>query len=829
MPSPSLPTGAGAPAETPRGKGWVFILAVVLAFVAWDTTVRWRHIRQVTSSYGVTVDAPPPEASSPTGYAQGRRSLILPDRDMDGYHWIMQAQAAAAADTLRVRHVDYDGAPGGREVHWAAPFRWWILLLARVDRAFTDAPEGIAIERAAVLSGPVLLAAWLLLFAPLIASRCSRAAACLVAVGIVATLPCYVDFVAGYADHHGLVNLCALMSVLFLAQASRSIRSARLWVLAGAAAGGLGLWISAATQIPVLVGLGVAGVAACWIGRGPEPGNVWTRQPALFRSWGKAGALVSVAAWLFEYFPHHLGLRLEVNHPVYALAWLAGGEALCRLARIASGASPVPRRRNYLLGGLAAAGVAAVPVLIYLTRGTTFHVADGFLWRLHHDFIAEFQLLPDYLVRRAGAWEAWTPLLPLGVLVLAVREYRREPRTRSALTVALAPALVVLPLMISQVRWWGLECMLLLPVIVVLLQPPPAPGSAGTTPPHTSPPVSRPRWTGLTAVLITLLYLPGAIAAVRQTLQAGTLTEDDIHALAERDLAHWLRLHAGTERVVLTASPTVTTSLVFHGGLTGVGTLYWENMAGLKSAAELYAAPTDEAARAVVRRCGITHIVVVSWDGFEGVYARLARGTPASESIPADTFIVRLLSAPVAPAWLRPVPFQLPSHAALSGQEVRIFAVTPEQTPLAALEHTASYLLEMGRVDEAQTVAPGLVGQNTDAAAVALLAELASRRGDRGAFLRAIETLATLVPTKPELPLEDRVRMVAVLAAAERFDLARAELDRALRQTTAAELRNLPTGALMNLLTLSEVAGAEWPDATLKMLATSLVPPNRRR
>ncbi len=834
MPSSALPTSTRSPAVDFRSKAWILVVVAALAYFTWDTGVRWRHIREVSGTPGVMVDAPAVDRASPTGYAEGQRSLLLPDRDLDGYHWIMQAQQAAAEGRWRLRHVDYDGAPTGRDVHWAAPFRWWVRELAGLDQAITGVPRGIALERAAVFSGPILLVLLILGFTPAIARRCSGAAAAFFAAGLVTMLPLTVDFVAGYADHHGLANTCALLSVLCFILASDTRQGSLPWVIAGGVAGGLGLWISAATQLPVLLGLGLGGATACWVGRGAEPGNAWTRHPTFFRIWGATGAGVSILGYLYEYAPFDFGFRLEVNHPLYAIAWLAAGETLCRLAWLACGSSPVPRRWNLLAGGLATALVVTPAIVLWSGGETVFRVANPFLWRLHHEYIAEFQSLLTYLSRADYSWAATAALWPLAVLVLAAVAIaqRRSRFARSQLVMALGPALVVLPLMLTQVRWWGLECMLLLPVFVVVGRRMPPAGTAGnllgTVPPFGAPPPKHDlrRWA---LAACTALLLPGAVAALGATVRAAEIGEDDLHALVERDLAQWLRQRAGHRPVVVAASPSLTTTLVYHGGLRGVGTLYWENLAGLKSAAELYAAPTDEQARAVVQRCGITHLIVVSWDGFEGVYARLARGVPADQPIPRDAFIVRLLSAPVPPSWLQLVPFTLPGLPVFAGQQVRIYEVVPDLSPAMAAVRKADFLLHVDRVAEAQSMVPELAAFADDPAVTALRAELASRRNDQAAFNRAADLLQQQLAKHPPLALADRVRVATVLAAAGQFSPAQDELGRALADASEADLRLLAPGTLENLLLLAKASNATWPNGQLHELADRLVPPNRRK
>ena len=47
------------------------------------------------------------------------------------------------------------------------------------------------------------------------------------------------------------------------------------------------------------------------------------------------------------------------------------------------------------------------------------------------------------------------------------------------------------------------------------------------------------------------------------------------------------------EEIVLLASPDASTGIGYYGRIKTLGTLYWENTAGLKSAAAIYCASTD--------------------------------------------------------------------------------------------------------------------------------------------------------------------------------------------------------------------------------------------
>ncbi|HVZ63873.1 MAG TPA: hypothetical protein VG936_04730 [Lacunisphaera sp.] len=796
-----------------RVPPWVACLLVALTFVGWDAVRRVRHIREISATYGVTVDAPDLDAQSPTGYRDGRRSLILPDRSMDGYHWIMQTQAMLAAGEWRVRHADYDNSPGGRAIHWAQPFRWYLVALAAVDHVATSDSMAIALERSSLWSGPILLGAVMIVVTVVAARRFSVAAAALLAPAVVAAFPLYVDFEAGYVDHHGLVNTCALLGVLCLVVPRPGDARARSWLLAGAVAAGVGLWISAATEVIVLAGVGIAAAVSVGIARG-TPGAVGAfERPESYRLWGLAGASVSVAAYLIEYFPAHMGLHLEVNHPLYALAWAAGGEALCRWARIMNQAARRPPDVAALL--VAIAGVAVVPAVIVATASTSFVVADPFLWRLHRDFISEFQSLPSFLSSNGYNWRAvaycW-PLLLLGPLLWRLVRPAVPAGERASLALAAIPALFTLPFAWGQVRWWSLELALLLPALAAWLR---APRSA---PAHS-------RRAALVAIGAALLFLPGAMAAVQHALHSTELTEDDIRDLAARDVAHWLRQRAGTADVNVAGSPTITTALIFHGSLRGLGTLYWENRDGLKAAADLYAARDDASARAIVRQHGITHIVVVTWDGFEGVYVRMARGLPASAALPADSFIARLLTAPEPPLWLRALAFPLPPHPALAGQQVRIYEVTPDQSPVLGLVRAADFFVTSGRLDEVEAMVPYLAAQRTDLAAQTMVAEIAWRRHDGPALREAAARVRLLLPAARDLPFEEHARLVEVLLASGDEAGVRTQLPACLAKANETEIRRLDATRLAGLLKLSDAAGVTWPDPALRRLASSLLPP----
>lgn len=818
---------------------------LVMSFVVWDSVARSRHILRVTASYGVTVDAPATDARSPTGYEQGVRSMMLPESGEDTAHWVMQTQTMIARGEWRIRRVEYDNAPQGREVHWAAPVHWLLAILAWIDHFVTGNPIGISVERATLTYGPIMFGLLLVGLMPLLNRRFSAAAAAVVAIGAVATFPFYTDFLPGRTDHHGLVNICSLLTVLLMAAGSvrpasragnagpdapvagtnsaiadeKERRAAQWWFTGSALAGGVGLWISAATVVPVLVSLGLGVLAASWFGRGLAQRIAWMRDPGLFRRWGLVGGGVSIIAYFIEYFPSHFGLRLEVNHPLYAAAWIGGGEVL-RVAACAIGGQRSLSRRELATGAFGAALVVLLPVIIFTTAAKTFTVADPFVWELHTRYISEFQGLMRILVTQGLHLSFVTLCLPILLLVpplaLALRP-STAPEAKAHLMLALCPAVAGWIQGWNQVRWLGLAYALSVPAVAIFFRTLRAQGPGKRA--------SVIAW----SLACGLLFVPGAVQAVRQTLAAADFTTEEIRNLAQRDVAHWLRLRAGNEPVVVAGSPTGTTLLISEGGVSGLGTLYWENAEGLKHAAALFAASSTDAAHELVRRFGVTHIVFFSWDPFEVALTKLFRGVPVDAPIPPDTFIVKLLGSPVPPPWLRAIPFILPNHTALEGQQIRIWEVTPDQTPAEAAAHAANYYLETGKPDPANQIASILAGFGGDLGATVMLAGIESRQQDSAAFSAALARIIARLPQAESLPLDDHIHLVVVLAIGQRMELAREQLRSCVKKADERSLRHLTPGTLSDLLSLCDALGVDLPDPALKRLAQRLVPPLRRK
>ena len=390
----SLKSSATAPVSTAPSRrlffgAWVVVPVCALGFLLWVDVAKVRRIEHVSGLAPWSTEAPVLEANSPTGYAGGKRRLIVPGHEAIGYQWIEQTQQMLARGEWRVRHVDYDNAPFGRETRAASPYRWWLGLLAWIDQAISGRPLAVSVEHAALFAGPawhVLLLIGATIFA---ARRFGRTAAAAIAVGLAMTFPFAGEFLPGAPDDHGPALACALGSLLPLLAGMRTLRGGdsptaaeenrarRDFFIAGLL-GGTGLWIDANFQAPLVLGIMLGGIAAAWVGRRNPPAGI----EIPWRRWAAGGCFASLIGYMVEYFPREMTLDLDANHPLFALAWLGGGELLTR-AVIGIERKKFVHRVSDVAATLAAlAAVAALPLIKTTSGQANFFGGDPLAERL---------------------------------------------------------------------------------------------------------------------------------------------------------------------------------------------------------------------------------------------------------------------------------------------------------------------------------------------------------------------------------------------------------------------------------------------------------------
>lgn len=689
-----------------RFDALIFIAGLILSlgFIAGQTVVRIEYIRKATQASSM------PEGIDSLSGIQPHE-ITLPIASTDSYWWIMHTEAMLKSGDWRVRETTRDNAPTGREVHWSSGLLWILAGLAWIIHLGSGLSVSASVQHAAVLAGPLMLAGFILTFAGLAGRRWGGVTGGFMALALATLSPLDGLFRAGEADHHGIVACFSLGCVLaaIAAGAGRVHRtekppntdsltppptSARKWMVLSGLLGAGGLWVSAATIVPTLAGISFGALLAARLNRPQHPDDLTEARPDLWRLWGTSGALGSLAFYLLEYAPQHFGWRLEVNHPLYALAWLGGGDLLARAcAWLGSGCfAPTPRAR--VAAGCSFVALSALPIVVYAGGAQVFTLQDSFLWNLHTGYIREF--LPLLSIYDGQAWSTVLENIPIWPLLIlpAIRVMTGNGVSTSAtalLSVALCACLPLTGLSFAQFRWFSISQTLWLAVPVVLI------GlwrSGALT-------LSRASITG-GALFIVAGVMVFPACSIPRWHPTKVIDIEEAITLVVRDVAWKLRQEAGTKRINILSGPTTTTLLAFFGDTQGVGTLYWENLSGLKTAGSIYGARSEDEALALCRRHAVTHIVIFSWDAFAQPYARLTHGRSVDAKTD-DCFVSTLLNTQTLPTWLRPMPYILLPQLAKVGHWAHIFEVKPEQTKAESLFFLGLYLNQMGHESDGLT------------------------------------------------------------------------------------------------------------------------------
>jgi hypothetical protein len=791
-------------------RAWIISLVLALGFIAW---VQHRRMERVdfVSNLGLTARLQP-DASSPTGYAGSRRKLIAPGHNNESYQWIAQTQQMVAEKAWRLRHVDYDNAPVGRAVDTPSPYRWWLAAVAWIDHLVTGHSMGLAIERAALWADPLLQVILLVAGTVVVAVRFGPRAALLLPVAAAVLFPLGGVFLPGAPDDGGLVRLVLGASVLALL-ASLGPRDQAApqkggYVFAGVL-GGIAFWLSVNLATMVMLGLLLSGLMVVWWNR-RDP--AW-RQP--WRQWGVAGAVTVVAAWLIEFAPAHLDLsqwRLLQIHPLYALLWLGIGECLTRTEALVRADKHTRRKADAAWLVLAVLAIAAVPVAIGLKVPDGFPGKEAFATRLSalgDDM--EAANLATWVAHQKSSGAILATFVPLLVLVPALVQLfqRGADRTKKTRTwVLLGPVVVSLVLACSQLSWWNTLDILLLLLAVVAYSGPQAPGLK-----------IWPTLAGLAIAVPGLLVLwPAPLPA---TGPDEPLERHEQEALIERDCAHWLSQRVGADGAIVLAPPNLTTSLIFHGGLRGLGSPYRENQDGFRASVRIAGATSADEAYALVQQRKLTHILIPSWDDFLNEYARLGADQP-------EHTLMGMINGWVHPRWLRPVVYYMPTPQGFEDDRLLVFEVTDVQDHATWLSRLTEYFIDMGQLQLATIAAHTLAtNYSADLGAQVAKARTELMRHDRPALNQSLETILRGLQdgSAETLAWDRRVSLCLLLAECGRTEQAREQAQRCFDEMSELDLRSVSEPTLFNFLGLCKAYGFKFQDESLLQAAKRLLPP----
>lgn len=812
---------------------WLLLLLGAGSWLGWVNVRRAERVNNVTHLDAQEARIDP---ASPTGYAGGKRWLIVPEHNNRSYQWIAETQQMFSRHEARVRHIDYENAPFGRDVHSASPYRWWLGLVAWADHAGSGRPLGLSVERAALWAGPLLHGLLLFVTAAYMCRRFGYVTGTWWVLGLTLFFPFAAGFLPGVPDDHSLARACIIGSVLPLLAAvlrgapastltgqslpdessARALSLQRAFAWAGFF-GGFGLWVSPGVQTPVLGGLALGGALASWINR-HRPSEAGMRFPRLpWRIWALAGSATCLFAYLAEYFPHHLDFQPHVNHPVYGLAWIGLGELLLLFQRGVDEEKSSWGVRRLAHAAAAVAAIAALPVSFRFT-GTPSPLAEDLLssrlTSLPNGVVAKN--LAFWIHRDGLSAAVVATCLPLLLLIPALghllRSHTRRPyRVASAL--ALGPVLIALPLACRQLAWWqtcdALLLMLMIPFFMDQEMRRSRFGRAWLT----------------TCVAGALICLLGWFPQFPRRANDDTpeLTRLEAESLMERGLAHWIADHAPAPGAVVLLPPDRTTSWCFHGGLRGLGTANWENREGLAATIRIVTANTAEEAKARLDERGVTFLALPSWDTDLDEFARWSLRNPE------DAFVMALHHWTLPP-WLRPVPYRMPNAAGLEDRSISLFRVTDETNRAAAASRLAEYFVEMQRTEMTPASRQALQRYPADLSALVALAQVEEAAGDRPRFDQALGVIVAGLNAGLDRSLawDRRVSLAIVLALGQRNDLAREQIRRCIDKLDEDRLLSLTTGSLYRLQVLAKAFALPIADPALRERAIALLPAELR-
>lgn len=682
--------------ESVRNR-WLGLLAVwmIVAALIFAHTVAFRQnmeLANVVALRGAATPPTPMKRVCPTMYA-------------DALMWVRHSLALADGAGPQMRYTHVDNAPHGREIHWNSAFAWLIVAAGKVRQVFTGEPFPNAVEQSLAWFNLPLLLAFVVLISVWVSRRAGLAAGVFLAVAMFANDDFYGGFGPNYVDHHGILAVAVLglvMGAVFMGAGfwrtpqsnaqllPPSYAAARRGAIASAIFGGLGMWVSAATLIPAIAIVGIAGVCAMLLHGNRTADSGVHAEPGLWRLWGGVGATVCVVMYLLEYAPFHLGFRLEVNHPAFAAGWWGGSEVVAQIVEWRFSTRGRAFRPAWGRLALAVLAIAVAPAIIAIGGAKVFVVFDPFVTRLSRhvaEGISLFQGVKLFGAIRFIGEFAWSGVaLVVGLLAW----WRNRSADRLLLAFCFLAVLAFTAMAVSQLRWSPSAagpqmCLLMLSVACIG-------GRRG--------PVLR--W-------VAIVGLVAALGAPFVTMRLARITNANaLHAVDKtdalqpiyRDIAATLRASQPQGNIVLLASPNASVAIGYYGLFQTIGTLYWENLDGTKAAAEMFAAQSEVESRRRLRARGVTHVAIVSDENFIAEYFDLLHPNPQKESV-ANSFGYKLLVNLTFPMWLEQLPYAVPADAPYKPARVLLFK-TRFSVPAADEKYEAALeAADAGKMDEA--------------------------------------------------------------------------------------------------------------------------------
>ena len=668
----------------------------------------------------------------------------------DTQMWVRHALSLLETDAWRVRFTEVDNAPFGRPVHWSSAFAWLVAGQGWLRHVFTGEPLPLAVERSLAWFNLPLLLAIAIPLSIWTSRRAGAGAGIFVGFALIGHSEFYIGFAPNFADHHGVLSAAVfgvVLGVMFMgagwhnpggktvsALLPATGPAARRAAIVSALSGAVGMWVSAASVIPGIAIAGASAVAVlCWQGRALQrAGAVF--DPGLWRLWGRVGAGASLLFYLLEYAPNHFSLRLEVNHPLYAAGWWGAAELIAEFgARWLGPADQRWRMPARLVLPIVAVGLPAATLLLGGTK--VFIVRDPWIHQLAArvseglSLSAAMRIIgPEVLTLRLP-W-LLTALLPAGYLMI-----RGRATDRLVLGYTFAATLLFFGMAVGQIRFFANTgpsqvCAVLAAMVAV---------SATWK--------NAWRWT-LAVAVTAILCLPSRVERIieaRAAVAAREVTRLDVLQTVYRDIAKTLRAGQPSGDIVLLTNPDASTGIGYYGRLKTVGTLFWENLEGVKAAAAMFAVKSLPEARELYLRRSITHVAMISESSFVTEYFQLAQPNAGPDEW-QQSFAFQLFRRQ-APLWLEELPYEPPPDTKYEGLEVALY-----RTRFAAPAAEEAFMQATAKVaardipGAEQLVDRAIALDRTGAEFWLLKSELLMARGALDASYAALETSLSHLP-----------------------------------------------------------------------------------
>jgi hypothetical protein len=377
-------------------------------------------------------------------------------------------------------------------------------------------------------------------------------------------------------------------------------------------------------------------------------------KPELWRWWGWIAGAGSLLLYLLEYFPNHLGFRLEVNSPVYSIAVVAMGEAMCQFlrARYAQRNNrPTPLWRGFTCTAL----VVCIPLAIFFGPRSWHALRDPQMLLLHN-FIQEFYSLPRF----AGPHMTATMLKNVGILpffflltLLIGRASALYWQEKVALWLSFVVALGFLAIGYMQIRWLSLYAMMNAWLALV----------CGVCAWRLFCEWLPRRWQlGVVVLLVALLLVQPVLFANRRNRQVGDIIRQHsvprqlVEPVLNKRMALAFRAQEGPGARVM-ADLDVTPALAYFADASGVAAFYWEDLEGLHAATQFFADSEDGGdAKQIALERNLTHVIVQEGNRLQNYFYVIATGK-IDQAAAAKVFAARLVGSEFGlPDWLQTTP-----------------------------------------------------------------------------------------------------------------------------------------------------------------------------